>query len=289
MASRNYDRIRQGIKQVEGRLYPQRFSADPQRQVLPKLGKAKQSIGALQRGTFLLQRRLPDVIQDTTQELEAYPLCEIAGGDYAILHRCVGDATGGFWAAVPCTSANQPTYECEEWENGTFTPPQLAIEDLPADNGAFQGWADDVNGTHQMQFEQDPVDPDLDFPGAVKPACRAFVVLQVPNNVTTGDSSWPEGPLRIDFLSVGGGLGDPTFGRVVSLRFNAGVRRIPTVPGDSFALVTYPEGLGANEYPRTSTGHLRGQSYKLWDKTRATSSDAALLAWLNNGTFTVYP
>lgn len=287
MTTRDAYRMGHSFRSVEG--LPRHDQIEEPRgvrpYVLPKLGIARRAVGAKQLGQFILQAGKPDALEDaggignTKDTIDAYAVCSIATDGFALLHRCSGQDSGGFWVAVPCgpEQTRVEFFQCNEWENGLFTPPRISITGLDGTEPEFAGWKNEVEGVHQMEFEQN-------FSG-----CGAFVELQVPDNSRqTGNSHYPRGPLRIT-LSVFPSplLGPPSF---VELDFGAGVYFRQTGP-IGLSSATFPEGASPNRFPRNATGHLQQQTYADWNKSApgASGSPASLLSWLANGTFTVYP
>lgn len=295
LSGRDEGIVRETVNRVQS--MPLRTDEQIPRQsvVLPKLGKARRAIAARQKGQFILQANLPDQLEDAStigsskDTLDAYAICSMGRGDFALLHRCSGQGSGGFWAAMPCGgTTEEPEFECDEWEGGTFRPPNISITGLEdTDEDAFDGWAARVKGTHRMEYEQSPT--------TLAPTCGAFVVLQVPDNSGT-DSGYPRGPLRIDFSVTGAGIAGPPYFLTVALLFQAGRRFGEAAGAGELATATYPEGAGVNEFHRNAQGQLREDSYGVladgssqWRTADATSNYQDLLDWLANGRFEVYP
>jgi len=74
---------------------------------LPTVGKATTAISALQLGTFTLQKNKPTTLADGGTR-DAYALCDLASGDLCLLHRVVGEDSGGYWAATKCAGDVSP-------------------------------------------------------------------------------------------------------------------------------------------------------------------------------------
>lgn len=69
---------------------------------LPTLARATVAVTAYTTASFRLLKNLPDNLADGSDTRGAYALCDIAANDTVLLHRCVGEDSGGFWAATKC-------------------------------------------------------------------------------------------------------------------------------------------------------------------------------------------
>lgn len=128
--SRDEFRIREAIRNVEGSGRKIANIAPSTMLPLPKLGRASTSVQAHHLGTFALLRNTPNALVVGSNEIPAYAACAVAEGDDVLLHRCSGEDSGGYWIAVPCTSAGTGTnnqVECDLFEDNE-APLQWTID-----------------------------------------------------------------------------------------------------------------------------------------------------------------
>lgn len=256
-----------------------------------RAAKATKNLAKFELHSFTLQKNKPDEFEDSDGKRKAFAACPIAKESDVLLIPCGGEASGGYWMAMPCGAANEPIQSednCIDFSDNAFPLPSLNIENLvdTATEPQFDGWAEEVNGRFDMT-QLFPPTQVFNGDGNVQAFtdCSPAVIIEVPDNATGTNINWPQGPLQITWKT------NPTN---VALFFDAGVRIVGGLGFKEQVRASCREN-GADEYPRSNRKLVAESEYKEWAGTAAytgagdSTGDADLRAWLANGIFILYP
>lgn len=277
--------IRENVRRTSFRLPQTELGLGNRRIARPCLGRSKKDLAKYESHLFVLLAGRPDVSleESVVGSKLAIASCPIAKDSDCLLINLVGQASQGYWLAIPCDESKPVEHEkCINLSDGKFPLPEISIENLAdtATEPQFNGWAAKMKGRHQMEmiFPPTPTGPDLvDFV-----QCNPAVRIQVPNNAReSGNVNWPTGPIVIEWQTE----------IPIALLFQAGTRALG---GGRVTVNAQLSENGADPYPRDADNNklVAESKYDDWRGSAAGGSglgDADLLAWLANGTFTIYP